>query len=159
MASRAGRPPKPKAAKILAGTFRKDKEPSPAEEFAPEQGIPECPAWLGQVAQEEWAILAADPALHRVMAKVDRIALAAWADALSTWRAAAAIIESEGLTMSFSREDGSTYLQQRPEVSIAHQARKQVVDFAREFGLTPSSRRKVAGPPSRKPTGDSWDSF
>ncbi len=157
--SRAGRPPKPKQAKILAGTFRKDKEPAPEAEFEPTPGIPECPDWLGAAAKEEWALLLQEPGMAKILSKVDRAALAAWADALATWRAAAAVLEREGLTMTFTKgEEGSSfYTQQRPEVSIAHQTRKQVVDFAREFGLTPSSRKKVSGPPEKKPAGDGWD--
>jgi P27 family predicted phage terminase small subunit len=158
--SRAGRPGKPKEAKILAGTFRKDREPKAEEEFAPESGVPNCPSWLGEVAREEWALLVADPAVQALLTKVDRIALAAWADALATWRLASKALDEAGsLTMIFTGKGGSEYEQQRPEVSIVHQARKQVMDFAREFGLTPSSRRKVAGPPAKKPAGDAWDNL
>lgn len=145
---------------MLAGTFRKDRAPTEDVEFKLASGVPDRPEWLTGEAAVEWDLLVADPGVARVLAKADRLGLAALCDALSTWRAAAKILASEGLTMSFEKGEGSgLYSQQRPEVSIAHQSRKQVMDFLREFGLTPSSRSKVSGPAGLKKASDGWDEF
>jgi phage terminase small subunit len=67
-------------------------------------------------------------------------------------------VAEEGQTMEVETKAGGVYFQQRPEVSIAHQARKQVIDFSREFFLTPSSARLTQSGPV-KPTGDKWDNL
>lgn len=92
---------------------------------------------------------------RKVLTTADYAALAAYCDAWETLVLASRAIQEKGLT--FETESG--YEQQRPEVSIRHQARKQVVDFAREYGLTPSSRAKVSGPSEAKNAGDEWDGF
>jgi len=138
--SRAGRPARPKAAKVLEGTFRPDREAPGA--FDPPHGVPDCPEWLPALAREEWERLVADPEIRLVLARVDQNALAAWADAVATWRVASAVIEAEGTTYEVEGKAG-TYMKLRPEVALRDKARMDAVNLGREFGLTPASRSKV----------------
>lgn len=149
-----GPAPKPTAVKVLHGTFRADR--ANPNEPKPEISAPDCPAWLGPIAAEEWRRVVPELEKLGLLAKVDRAALAAYCDAWGVWQRAAEIVEREGLTVDYETKTGGLYVQQRAEVSIAERARKDCVVFAREFGLSPSSRTKVAGMKPEK-AKDEWD--
>ena len=151
--NRAGRPPKTQDAKVLAGTWKTSRELPPA--FKPEAGVPSAPRELSKEARAEWNRIVPLLREENILALVDLAALVAYCDAYGTWQKATRVLTAKGLTF----KTPMNYVQQRPEVSIAHQARKQMVDFAREFGLTPSSRAKVK-PPSKAPDKESpWDAL
>jgi P27 family predicted phage terminase small subunit len=149
--SRAGRPPKPDGAKVLEGTWRKDRAQPSA--FVPEAGTPKPPAELTKEARAEWNRVVPLLEADGILAFVDLAGLVAYCDSYGTWQRATRMLKVKGLT--FKTPKG--YTQQRPEVSIADRARKQMVDFAREFGWTPSARGKVKPPAKKQPERSPWD--
>lgn len=72
----AGRPRKPKGAKLLQGTFRKDRDNTYAPR--PKLGIPEAPDWMPAAAQREWGRVTNEMENLGVIAKLDMTALAAY---------------------------------------------------------------------------------
>jgi P27 family predicted phage terminase small subunit len=155
--SRAGRPAASKASKVLRGTFRKDRVPkAPAEASLAKSPPP--PEWLTEIGKAEWKRAGKELVARELLRQSDLMPFAVYCDAVSTWRSALTVIAARGLTMEVETKGGGVYEQQRPEVSIAHQARKQVIDFSREFFLTPSSA-KLSQPTGGKPAGDDWDKF
>ncbi|MBY6275390.1 phage terminase small subunit P27 family [Symbiobacterium thermophilum] len=134
-----GRKPKPTHLKVLEGN--PGKRPLPENEPKPAPIMPECPSWLDRYGKAEWKRVA--PMLHRLglLTEADGMALALYCDAYSTYRRAREALK-DGLT--FTTPNG--YVQQKPEVSIANNAMKQIRAFCAEFGMTPSSRGRITVP-------------
>ncbi|MEN6325801.1 MAG: phage terminase small subunit P27 family [Syntrophomonas sp.] len=100
---------------------------------------PQPLAHLTTVAKKEWKRIV--PLLRQagLLTQVDLTTLAAYCQAFGRWVEAEKLIKKEGLT--FESDKGNII--QRPEVGIASTAMKQMVTFAAEFGMTPSSRSNI----------------
>ena len=137
MATR-GRKPKPTAMKVLEGNPGKRElnifEPKPKKSV-----LPTCPDWLEDEAKAEWHRLARN--LHELglLTDLDVQAFASYCQAYARWREAEEFITQHGSLVKTK----SGYWQQVPQVSIAHQNQKIMMQAAAEFGLTPSSRSRI----------------
>lgn len=106
--------------------------------------IPKAPPWLDGVAKKEWKRLA--PKIFKVglLTDADVAVFAAYCDSYSQWVHAVKAIQAstpdKKTPPSLTFETDKGYKQQIPEIGIANNAKKQMLAFAREFGLTPSSR-------------------
>lgn len=133
-----GRKPKPTAVKVLEGNPGKRQlnmfEPKPVK-----GKLPKCPDWLEDEAKEEWNRLAKN--LHNlgILTDLDVQAFASYCQAYARWREAEEFISQHGAIVKTK----SGYWQQVPQVSIAHQNQKMMMQAAAEFGLTPSSRSRI----------------
>ena len=134
----AGRKPKPTAMKELEGNPGKRK--LNAQEPKPDATPPKCPAWLSVEAKREWKRIC--PFLEKagLLTQVDRAALAGYCQSYANWQNAEKHIAEEGSTF----ETPNGYQQQTPWVSIAQTNLKNMLKFCTEFGLTPSSRSRIA---------------
>ncbi len=74
-----------------------------------------------------------------MLAKTDGAALEVVISAYQEWRAAEAHVKKHGLVLA----GAGKIVHKNPCVGIAKDARKQVMDGLKEFGLTPASRSKV----------------
>ena len=141
----AGRKPKPTALKELAGN--PGKRPLNKAEPRPPPGAPLPPAHLTKFARAEWLRLSTQLDLLQLLTNVDAGAFAAYCEAVSLWRRAKRIVQQKGLTF-----ETNGMVRKRPEVAIMQEAARQVVKYATEFGLTPSSRSRVgAAMPAQPP--------
>ena len=131
------RPRKPRALKVVEGTLRKDRDNPQAP--GPPPGIPSAPAWLSRRAKAEWKRLAVELAELKIVAKVDRNALAALCDAVAELADANDVLEREGLFITTPQG----FRQAHPAVSIRRNAREAVRKLSAVFGLTPADRSKV----------------
>ena len=133
-----GPTPKPTAIKRLEGNPGKRKlneaEPSPT------LGAPECPDHLDDVAMKEWDRLTSILVAMKVLTEADYIALANLCQAYSTLVNAQKQMNKTGILY----KSKSGYIQQSPLLGIIHTQTTIVNNLLREFGLTPSSRRRVA---------------
>jgi P27 family predicted phage terminase small subunit len=141
--ARTGRPAVPTQLKILRGNpgkrTSKTGEPAP-----PESGV-EMPEYLGPVARARWSVML--PILQgvRVMTRADVEALARYCDTYEWWLATRAKLRADGDTYPILNDAGDIkYIAQRPEVAIAHKLAAQLHALEADFGLTPSSRTKLA---------------
>jgi len=140
-----GPAPKPTNLKVLAGNPGKRElnmnEPKPEVEIE----IPSPPSFLGTYAKKEWKRIA--PVLHEVglLTKADYAVLAGYCQCYDRWITSEKIIRSKMKEnkgkLTFETESG--YVQQIPEIGISNQAMKEMRNFAKEFGLTPSSRTGI----------------
>ena len=109
-----------------------------------QQEIPKAPAWLDAVAKKEWKRLAPKLFSVGILTDADVAAFAAYCDSYSQLVAASKAIQASAPDkrtppeLTFETDKG--FRQQVPEIGIANNAKKQMLLFAREFGLTPSSR-------------------
>lgn len=143
----AGRKPKPLHLKLIEGNPGKRKLPTNAPE-PPHSEIPEPPPHLDDLAREEWNRVA--PGLHamKLLAGVDRAALAAYCVAYGRWALAEASIKASarpgaparGLMMQ--TKNGNWI--QSPMVGTANKAAADMVRYAAEFGMTPSARARLS---------------
>lgn len=140
---RRGKAPKPDKLKALEGNPGKRKlnldVPEP-------EGMPTCPSNLSTAAKNEWKRVAKE--LHKLglLTIIDRSAMAVYCDAYDKWFRATQVLDSEGLTMSYTNKNGSTNTIARPEVNIATKYAQLIKSFCAEFGLTPSSRCRLVLP-------------
>mgnify|MGYP001218941528 CR=1 FL=1 len=137
-----GRKPKPSVIHKLHGNPSKlDLAAREAAEVKPDPTIPTCPDWLDGKARSEWRRVCPELARLGLLTKVDRAALAGYCDAYAELMRARQVIILEGQTYRYRGR-----ITARPEVKIAQAARLQVKAFCAEFGLTPSSRARMAVP-------------
>ncbi len=140
-----GPAPKPTNLKVLAGNPGKRElnmnEPKPEIE----KELPKPPAFLSTYAKKEWKRIA--PVLHDMglLTKADYAALAGYCQCYDRWVTAEKTIRAKMKAnkgqLTFATESG--YVQQIPEIGISNQAMKEMRNFAKEFGLTPSSRTNL----------------
>lgn len=133
-----GRKPIPTSIKILTGARIRGRSthPQPVAE-----GAATCPAGvLDTIAITEWNRVA--PLLGGVAAAVDSAALAAYCSCFSSWvRAQQALAAAGSLTVT-TRLGAEV---PHPLLAIARGALDQMLKFAVEFGMTPSSRSRLSG--------------
>jgi P27 family predicted phage terminase small subunit len=132
-----GRKPKPTALKKLEGN--PGKRALNKKEPRAQPAIPQCPKHLKDEARKEWRRVSKQ--LHElgILTRVDRSVLAAYCTAWGTYVEAEEHLESEGHVL-ISEKGAVT---QNPWSWISKSARDQMVKFAAEFGMTPSSRSRV----------------
>ena len=133
-----GRKPKPTAIKVLEGN--PGKRQLNTKEVKPKANkIPECPDWLEDEAKEEWNRLCKNLFELGILTDLDVTPFASYCQAYARWREAEEFISQHGTIVKTK----TGYWQQVPQVSIAHQNQKIMMQAAAEFGLTPSARSRI----------------
>jgi len=148
---RRGPPPKPRALEVLQGN--PGKRALPKNEPRPQVHCPHRPQWLVGEARKEWERIA--PELRRLglLTTVDRAALAAYCQNYARWVKAEEFLSKNEWTSVTDKG----YIQQRPEIGIAHKAMALMKAFCQEFGLTPASRTRIAVPePPKADPFEEW---
>jgi P27 family predicted phage terminase small subunit len=133
-----GPKPLPTAIKAMRGTLRSDRRRN--DEPQPEAVALDPPDDLQGEAADEWRRIV--PELHAcgLLSRLDYAALLGYCQALGRWREAEREIQRQGLLV----KSPNGFPVQNPYLSVANRAMKQVKEFASEFGLTPSSRTRIA---------------
>jgi P27 family predicted phage terminase small subunit len=154
---------KPTELKELEGTTRKDRtnvrEPRPLLLGSADPP----PAWLrGRAARLGWREALPMLTGMRVATIADRVAVGLLCEAFGRWLDARTALAKRGsTTYTTETESGSVMHREFPEVGQVERAWKQVLEAAKEFGMTPASRSKVnavqAG--SAKPAPSDLDPF
>ncbi|NLW92383.1 MAG: phage terminase small subunit P27 family [Syntrophomonadaceae bacterium] len=130
---------KPKALKELQGNPGKRPLNQHEPIFPKYDELPKPPAHLTTLAKKEFSRVV--PLLHQagILTQVDINVVAAYSQAFGRWVDAEKAIKIHGMT--YESDKGNII--QRPEVGIASTAMKEMVSFAAEFGMTPSSRSRI----------------
>ena len=106
------------------------------DEPRPRDLPPERPSWISQAAAEEWDRVMPDLVAMRTVRAADMAGLAAYCEAVARFRAASVIVAQTGPLVV--GRDGLAH--KNPAVTQARDASYEVRLWARESGLTPSSR-------------------
>ena len=134
-----GPAPKPTALKVLQGNPGKrplnDKEP----EYEKSDELLKPPPYLSTHAKKEWKRIAPMLLNNGLLTNVDISALGAYCQAYNRWIEAEKAIRTYGMTCVTDKGN----IIQRPEVGIANTAMRDMLKYAKEFGLTPSSRTNL----------------
>ena len=133
-----GKKPKPTKLKLLHGERNKDrinkKEPKP------KPIAPKMPKWLDEYAKEEWKRIVPELKSLGLLTQIDLAALAGYCDAFGRMREMIEAINEHGII--YTAESGHT--QQNAYASILKNAKSEVLRYAAEFGMTPSSRTRIS---------------
>lgn len=103
-----------------------------------EDELPDCPAWLDDIAREEWERLAGGIPWVR---GADASTLEAYCAAYSRWRKAEEEMREPG--KGFTADTSTGGIKRHPLVGIALESAAQMKAMAAELGLTPSSRTRI----------------
>lgn len=151
----AGRKPKPRALRELAGN--PGKRPLP-ETILPDDALTgdgetaqpvtvvtlEPPAWLARnkFAAEEWRRLAPMLQKLRLLHEIDGTAFANYCLLYAEWRKAADAITRRGTSYKTVTKHG-TMERLRPEFRVMTECTRLMQRMLSEFGLTPSARARI----------------
>jgi len=144
-----GRPRKPTLAKVIQGTFRKDRA-NPAEPRLRPWRIPRnLPKGKGypEAWREAWRALAPLVNALGVVARSDLLAFEGLVCAVALHRSAEASLFAGGNTSTvYARKDraGNPYLAKRPEVGMLAQTDRLIATYLARFGMSPADRSRVA---------------
>jgi len=149
-----GRKPTPTALKLVKGN--PGKRALPKAEAVVALSEPTPPAFLCDDAKVEWGRVCSALYAAGLMTELDRAALAAYCAAYGRWaqaeRAINRMAAKDELNAALMIKTVSGNAIQNPLVGIANTAKRAVVKYAAEFGMTPSARTRVnANPDDEKP--------
>lgn len=146
-----GPAPKPSRLQELAGNPGHRKK-NTAEPRPPQPaGIPEPPPHLDDDAKAEWRRVA--PILHalELLTDADLHPLAAYCQAVADFIEATLWIRQNGPSYTVRDDAGKIrYMAPVPAVGIKAMAAKQILQFAQQFGLSPSARTRLQTPANEK---------
>jgi P27 family predicted phage terminase small subunit len=132
---RRGPAPQPTRLKLLKGVkpgrINRD-EPIPLDRAI------NRPAWLSDLASEEWDRVAPHLVAMGTVTDADLSAFAVYCEAVARWRRLAELVAASPPVVS---RDGAVV--KNPVYSQARDAAAEVRLWAREFGLTPSARAGI----------------
>jgi len=148
-----GRKPSPTALKMIMGNPGKKR--LKVGEPKPESDIPTPPEHLDEYAREEWYRLATGLYNLGILYDIDRAIFANYCIKYSEVRAC-----HEILNHMAAEDREAAFLDKKPSGIVCEQALRKIADqaaldmlkFGAEFGLTPSSRVRLAIDPGRKPS-------
>lgn len=150
-----GRKPKPTILKVIAGNPGKRRLPK--NEPKPEPSIPPCPPHLGDEAKFEWHRLSHELYRLGLLSNIDGNALACYCEAFGTWvqanKAIRKMAETDEITAGLMIRTKGGNVIQNPMVGVRNRAMEIMNKLAAEFGMTPSSRARVASDATRNPGG------
>lgn len=124
---------KPTALRILHGDEKRyinDTEPQPSP------GVPEPPEPLPPQERAVWNYIVSELATMDLAKRPDRDQLYAYVCAVCLHANATVAVRAGGVLI----KDRDHELHQNPAIRVQNQAARTMLAFAREFGLTPSSR-------------------
>ena len=105
-----------------------------------------CPRWLGREAKKEWRRVREELEELGLLTNIDITALAIYCDAFSKLLQANEEIESRGMFVEYTNNDGATNTIENPAVRTANRYADLIRKMCGEFGLTPSARCKLTLP-------------
>ena len=138
----SGRRAKPLAQHKLHGTYRRDRHAGGRKgEQSPVGKMPECPDWLDTDAAAEWDRVVVELEQMEIIGATDYAVLVGYFQSFSQFKQATEMLNRTG-KLHKPRNDGD--VRRNPVVFILKDAREAVLKFARELGLSPSSRMSVS---------------
>lgn len=151
--ARTGRPPKPVELKLIEGNPGKRRIAEPPK--AP-PSKPRCPSWLSTYAKTEWRRVV--PVLDDLglLTTVDRSTLAAYCEAVATFKEATELIAELGVLVQGRRKGEAV---KNPALQVQRDAARLIASYSAMFGLSPSDRVRLTGDTAPASAGLDLDAF
>lgn len=131
---------KPTALKVLEGNPGKRALPQNEPQPDPVVVLPKPPSFLMPLAKKHWKELGAELMRFGLLTTIDLDAFAACCNSYATWVDAMNQIKKTG-SLVRSR-NGDPMLS--PYIGIAEKALSRMLQYQKEFGLTPAARARVS---------------
>ena len=152
-----GPPPQPAFLKLLRGnpgqrTVKREPEPTSLQE------LPEPPDFLSDDAKGEWRRIIGELVHLRLVTALDTACFGAYCQSFAYWKQAvealnrAALADPETGGLVIQGKDGP---RPNPLLRVVRSAGDTMLQLAREFGLTPIARARLAGAGFEPPPKDS----
>jgi P27 family predicted phage terminase small subunit len=113
----------------------------------PDLALPPVPPELCDDAKLEWGRVSIELYKLGLLTNIDRAALAIYCGAYGRWVRAERLLRTLGAdgTSGLLTKTAQGNIIQNPLVGVANKAANDMMRFATEFGMTPSSRVRVNG--------------
>lgn len=137
-----GFPPHPIETHIARGNPSKVSDLELKAKAAPKfpKGSTRCPPFLHPLAMKEWKRIAMHLRKAGLLKVADVPALSAYCQAYALMQEADAKVFSEGITID-GAQGGKI---KNPAASVGNDCRRIMLQYAQQFGLTPSARTRLA---------------
>lgn len=142
-----GRPPKPLQVKKLHGS---QKCRMNLDEPKALVCIPECPPGLGEYGVEEWKRITTELEKLQMVASIDAAVLYGYCHSWDQFVATSLQLASQGYVIKSPTE----FLQINPLIRVNNEAKKYLLKFAQELGLSVMQRTRI-----KIPAPDKEDEF
>lgn len=139
-----GRKPTPTELFLLRGKPSHSRRANPLEPKPPPAFNPEPPRWIGKQGAAAWTGLVRVLGQMKILTEADLDALALLCAAYDDFLACRATIQKDGRTYESTNLEGQTIVRGHPAVRQMADAWGCVKSMMLEFGLTPSSRSRLA---------------
>jgi len=133
-----GPTPKPTQLKVLQGTYRPDRA-NPREVFPELASNLQAPEWLSKEARDKWNQLAPTLSRNGLLTECDLDSLAIYCQTWTRYIEAEGKLKTEGSTTTAQ----SGYQQVSAWVTIAKNARSDLLKLGDRLGLSPSARGRI----------------
>lgn len=150
----AGRPRKPKELHEIEGTYRADRHGFESIQGDVLPTVPPPPKILSKLAKKEWNIVCAWLCERGILASTDLSLVAIYCNEVATYFECEQYVKKHGMTEDIckvipAKKEGDddkvivTKVVVRPEVVRQREAAKLALQYAGQFGYTPSARMKL----------------
>lgn len=137
--AKPGPAPKPTALRVAEGNPGKRALPVNEPQPEPLVEIPKPPSFLMDLAKKHWKEQAEILQRAGLLTEVDLDAFAAMCNSYATWVDAQRQLKKTGMLV----RGPSGHPVMSPYISISEKALNRLLQYQKEFGLTPSSRTRV----------------
>ena len=145
----SGRKPKPTALRLVEGN--RGKRAINKKEAQLDLAEPTPPEFLNTDAKVEWGRVVGTLFCAGLMTELDRATLAAYCQAYGRWaqaeRALSRMADKDEFNRALMVKTHNGTAIQNPLVGTANKAKADMVKYALEFGMSPSSRSRVNATP------------
>lgn len=135
------RPRKPTALKILHGDFDKDPQRRNHQEPVPSVDCPPCPSDLGVVGRNEWKRICKELEMLGVISLAERPAILRYCHAYQQHHDFERQVKKDGRWQTNYNTGAIT---EHPASKAARDLVNQMIKLLSSFGMTPTSRTRLA---------------
>ena len=135
------RPRKPTALKILHGDFDKNPQRRNRREPEPSSESPGCPSRLGVVGRNEWKRICNELEMLGVISLAERAAILRYCHAFQQHHECEAQVKKDGRWQTNFKTGAIT---EHPASKAARDLARQMIQLLSAFGMTPTSRTRLA---------------
>jgi len=135
------RPRKPTALKILHGDFDKNPQRRNHQEPQPSSDCPQCPRDLGVVGRNEWKRICKELEMLGVISLAERPAILRYCHAYQQHHDFERQVKDDG---RWQRNFKTGAITEHPASKAARDLVNQMIKLLSSFGMTPTSRTRLA---------------
>ncbi len=135
------RPRKPTALKVLHGDFDKNPQRRNRQEPQPPADSPLCPEQLGVVGRNEWKRICKELEMLGVISLAERGAILRYCHAFQQHHDCEAQAKKDGRWQTNAK---TGLITEHPASKAARDYAKQMITLLSSFGMTPTSRTRLA---------------